>query len=495
MPAPAAPPAPSAPPYRGGQGAIIANNASANAAGINNDFCSVRIRALLGATNSQADNKTVLVQPTVCSIYASKENPLIIQPGIPELGHLYDDIYDGETGKFSGRSIAMQSLYDSDLKKLYFAFTGDSDMPDSIKTFGDINILALTTRYTECGPVIQTAKQAPVKREDPLGYRDQNGYYRDMDRERREKLERDKERAIQDSANNEKYYKSERENYSGIFTTQFKVAKNSGAYINYGAHIKQMIINADRARANLMQVVDKLFLVVESTSTTSESAKKTPIITIHPNLTYAMLDTLINQTREMRINLYVGCERDFYTGLSLLHVIIEEIMNANMNARLDALKSDTRKAIEKLSQDAVRANARNGVVKSNYDTSDPALLSSSQLRNFVESEENAPPKTFVAEFSKDDDPNVAGYNSTAPNPRPILKPSAVDAVPESESVPDSVPAAATAATTATTATAAEGAGAGAGAGAEGAATAATAATATATAAKVDRPNKGVRFNG
>ena len=91
----------------------------------------------------------------------------------------------------------------------------------------------------------------------------------------------------------------------------------------------------------------------------------------------------------MIIILYVGCERDFYTGLSLLHVIIEEIMNANMNARLDALKIDTRKSIEKLSQDAVRANARNGIVRSNYDTSDPALLSSSQLQNFVNSEKSA----------------------------------------------------------------------------------------------------------
>jgi hypothetical protein len=149
-----------------------------------------------------------------------------------------------------------------------------------------------------------------------------------------------------------------------------------------------MIVNADRARANLMQIIDKLFLVVESSST-SEPGRKKPIITIHPDLTYATLDVLINQAREMIIILYVGCERDFYTGLSLLHVIIEEIMNANMNARLDALKIDTRKSIEKLSQDAVRANARNGIVRSNYDTSDPALLSSSQLQNFVNSEKSA----------------------------------------------------------------------------------------------------------
>ena len=355
------------------------------------DFCSVRIRALLGATSSQADGKTMLVQPTVCSIYAStNENSLLSQPGLPELGYLYDDIYDSQTGKFSGRSIAMQSLYDSDLRKLYFAFTGNSDMPEHIKTFGDINILSLA-RYKECGPVVPTAKQAPppVNRDDdPNRYRMAYGYYGDVERERREKLERDKDRVIQEAAVNEKYYKSERENYSGKFKTQFTVAKNSSAYINYGTHINQMVNNADRARANLMKIIDKLFMVVE-TASTSEPGRKKAIITLHPNLTYVALDALINQAREMIINLYVGCERDFYTGLGLLHVIIEEIMNANMTAQLDRLKIGTRKAIEKLGQDAVRANARNGIVRPKYDVSDPALLSSSQLNNFVKSEKAA----------------------------------------------------------------------------------------------------------
>ena len=351
-------------PKRGGQNAIASNDT---------DLCSVRIRALLGATKSQANGDMMIVQPTVCSLYASSENPLIRQPGMPDLGHLYNDIYDAETGRFSGRSIAMQNLYDSDLKKLYAAFTGDSDMPANVKTFGDISIPSLT-RYTECGPVVQTAKPAPVK-DDPTVYRDKYGN-RVASLEWREKLYRDKSREIQNEANTKEYYKSERENYSGIFTTQFKVAKNSGAYINYGTHIKQMISNADRARANLMQIIDKLFLIVQD-----PSGKKNPIITIHPNLNYAGLDALINQTREMIIKLYVGCERDFYTGLGLLHVIIEEIMNANMNARLNALKSSTYNNIKKLEEDAMRTKARSG--SSNiYNTDKTDLLSTDDINRF-----------------------------------------------------------------------------------------------------------------
>jgi hypothetical protein len=357
-------------PKRGGQ------NANANASN-DTDLCSVRIRALLGATKTQANGDMMIVQPTVCSLYASSENPLLRQPGMPDLGHLYNDIYDAETGRFSGRSIAMQNLYDSDLKKLYVAFTGDSDMPANVKTFGDISIPSLT-RYKECGPVVQTAKPAPVK-EDPTVYRDKYGN-RVASLEWREKLYQDKAREIQNEANTREYYKSERENYSGIFTTQFKVAKNSGAYINYGTHIKQMILNADRARENLMQIIDKLFLIVQD-----PSGKKNPIITIHPNLTYEVLDALINQTREMIIKLYVGCERDFYTGLGLLHVIIEEIMNANMNARLNALKSSTYNNIKKLEEDAMRAKARSGSSKI-YNTDNTDLLSTGDSIRFEEYE-------------------------------------------------------------------------------------------------------------
>jgi hypothetical protein len=129
-----------------------------------------------------------------------------------------------------------------------------------------------------------------------------------------------------------------------------------------------------------MQIIDKLFLIVQD-----PSGKKNPIITIHPNLNYAGLDALINQTREMIIKLYVGCERDFYTGLGLLHVIIEEIMNANMNARLNALKSSTYNNIKKLEEDAMRTKARSGSSKI-YNTDTTDLLSTGDINRFDDSE-------------------------------------------------------------------------------------------------------------
>ena len=382
-PMPAVAPQPLAP-IRGGQ--QLQDNVNATASSGNNssgagntDFCSVRIRALLGATKIQ--NNTVFVQPTVCSVYASNENPLLKQPGIPDLEYLYNDVYNYDTGKFTGRSIAMQALYSANVKMLYTEFTGETDVPANIKTFGDINMSSLA-RYTECGNAVQTPKPAPVKRDDRDRdrdrYRDQGWGWnpRHYENDQNGQFEAEKALINQDSTNSEEYYKMKSKNYSGTFKSQFSVAKNSAAYSNYGAHIKQMMVNADRARENLMQVIDKLFLIVESPASNPESSgNKTPIITVHPKLTYEILDGLINQTRELIIKLYVGCERDFYTGMSLLHVIIEEIMNANLTAQLKSLKMDTRKKIETAHQTAMRANTRNGVIGSSGLAYVPELLS------------------------------------------------------------------------------------------------------------------------
>jgi chromosome segregation ATPase len=45
----------------------------------------------------------------------------------------------------------------------------------------------------------------------------------------------------------------------------------------------------------------------------------------------------------------LGCERDFYTGLKLLRVIIEEKMQENMEAALSALKTETKTTIKNIS--------------------------------------------------------------------------------------------------------------------------------------------------
>jgi chromosome segregation ATPase len=147
----------------------------------------------------------------------------------------------------------------------------------------------------------------------------------------------------------EKSIREEGANMSGVMatntSTNLRVKKTGSSFSNYAAHIRTMAGNADKFKAKLLEVVDKLFLVVKNDATSNQAK-----ITIHPALSNEMLNQLVNQTRDIIVQLYLGCERDFYTGIKLLRVIIEEKMQETMEAALENLKTATVKQVKELSQ-------------------------------------------------------------------------------------------------------------------------------------------------
>ena len=63
------------------------------------------------------------------------------EPGITELMQLYlDDKYDYSNGTFNGMSEETEKQFRNDLKFFYTAFTGNEEMPDTIKKFSDIKL-------------------------------------------------------------------------------------------------------------------------------------------------------------------------------------------------------------------------------------------------------------------------------------------------------------------------------------------------------------------
>jgi hypothetical protein len=297
------------------------------------DFCKVRIETLLKSARLTRDEngkgQHVSVQPTVCSLYGS-ESSMMTQPGFPDLDMLYNDIYDFEKGVFTRRSSGMDAKYESDLNMLFSTFTGSSNKPDNIKRFSDINIVSLAKRVPECMAHVPTAQPAPVPEVSKTV---------DQDPRVAEKIEI--ERVRKNAELQDKYTRSVAANLSGSFASPPKgVFKTNGAYSDYAVHVKTMMNNADRSRNNLLKILDKMFLIV--------SVDSKPKITIHPTLTSETLDSLVNQTRDQIMQLYMGCERDFYTGMKLLRVIVEEKMQENMEAALVKLKSDTRTTIKRV---------------------------------------------------------------------------------------------------------------------------------------------------
>lgn len=327
-----------------------------NGTGTGTDFCQARIAALTKSIRPGPDNdKTkVAIQPTVCSLYAN-DSTLYAAPGFAPLELLYNDQYDEPTGTFSNRSGAMQSKYEADLTSLYQLFTGHSSKPAEIKSFSDINISALSKRFNECGPKT-SAPVFPRQGADTsfqmggqmLDDRAQAQAHAQAQSQAQEKgqLEKELESVRMKAEAREKSIKAQGENMSGIFTTSssspVKVNQTDSAFSNYATHIKTMVATAERYKAALLAVIDKLFLIVKT-----EAGQ--PKITIHPALSNEELDKLVNQTRDIIVQLYLGCERDFYTGLKLLRVIIEEKMQENMEAALSMLKTETKTAIKNIS--------------------------------------------------------------------------------------------------------------------------------------------------
>jgi hypothetical protein len=127
------------------------------------DFCKQRIDALARSVSvkpngsGSGSDAEVSVQPTVCSLYSTSSS-VYAAPGFSALELLYNDEYDEASGTFNRRSGAMQAKYDSDLVGLYAAFTGNTNKPPEIKSFSDINIVALSKRFSECGPKVSSVR-------------------------------------------------------------------------------------------------------------------------------------------------------------------------------------------------------------------------------------------------------------------------------------------------------------------------------------------------
>ena len=107
------------------------------------NICDNRIRALKKGEIIDDQTNSVTIQPRVCdmNIKNGSQKSLADEPGIQELMRLYlDDKYDYSNGTFTGMSEETERQFRKDLKLFYTAFTGNEEMPDTIKKFSDIKL-------------------------------------------------------------------------------------------------------------------------------------------------------------------------------------------------------------------------------------------------------------------------------------------------------------------------------------------------------------------
>ena len=260
------------------------------------NICSKRINALINKHDYEVGPDTEIgILPDFCSMnYDSStkgDKRLGSEPGIPEFEQLYQDIYDYERGVFNGMSPNMRKQYNSDLLTFYKEFTGN----DKIKTVEKPS----ENGKTELVPEITRFSQIPLK----------------------------------------SYHRSDGCKPDGYFTKEKTGTLKNKLFSDYANHIKRMLINAEYNQNKLLIILDQLF----SVSVNSESEEKK--ILINPTLTEDKLDTLINETRRIIIDLYISCEEDFVKGLKIFEAIVGKQLLDTSISQMDQLENIANEAI------------------------------------------------------------------------------------------------------------------------------------------------------
>ena len=176
------------------------------------NLCSERINALVnGEDMSMKDpSQPIKIKPNFCQMNVDtkkteQEQKLILkmlgnEPGIAQLERLYKDVYNYETGTFTGMSDSMREEYKKDIATLYKTFTGKEEVPDSIQNFSQIPLRDFHT--------IQGCQAAP-----------NNQYMKEYEGTQKDKL-----------------------------------------FVDYANHVTTMMKTASKNRDSLIGILDKLFV-------------------------------------------------------------------------------------------------------------------------------------------------------------------------------------------------------------------------------------------
>jgi hypothetical protein len=105
-------------------------------------------------------------------------------------------------------------------------------------------------------------------------------------------------------------------------------------FVQYASHIKETMDTASKNKDALIAILDKLFIFAVNPQT------EKPEITINPKLTDATLNSIVNETQKLIINLYVTCESSFIKGLEIFEQIINEQIKQQMQKKIDDLKTE-----------------------------------------------------------------------------------------------------------------------------------------------------------
>ena len=91
--------------------------------------------------------------------------------------------------------------------------------------------------------------------------------------------------------------------------------------------------NTKKNQNALLAIIDALFIFKVNPQ---DKSKK--IVLINPLLTESELNKIIVKTRQLIINLYAQCEKDFYKGLQIFEAIVEKQIKETSISQINNLE-------------------------------------------------------------------------------------------------------------------------------------------------------------
>ena len=120
--------------------------------------------------------------------------------------------------------------------------------------------------------------------------------------------------------------------------------KNNGKhklFKKYAKHMAKMISKTQENEKKLLSILEDIFVYW------IEPEKNIKKLTINPKLTHKSLDVITKKARDLILNLYVDCEKDFQTGLNIFETIVKKSMFETKIRQNEQLNEEKNKIEEK----------------------------------------------------------------------------------------------------------------------------------------------------
>jgi hypothetical protein len=108
---------------------------------------------------------------------------------------------------------------------------------------------------------------------------------------------------------------------------------------DYANNLKIMIQSVNKKQDNLLDIINKIFVYVLDPIT------KKDVIRVNPDLTEDGLQDIIDETRNLIVELYLKCEEDFVEGVKIYEGIVESQIFETTQKHIDQLEKEHEKLI------------------------------------------------------------------------------------------------------------------------------------------------------